>query len=332
MDEVGGLGGGVDRRRDGPGAGEAWSDALFAEKGHDFGPVPRGATVRHDFVLTNRLQEPITILDIRASCGCTTGKASTSTVAPGQAAVVEAVMDTKNFVGPKATTLFVNVATAGGRQAEARLNVSATILSDVVLNPGTIDFGAVAKGQTPTKVLTVDRVGLPSWRAERMVSACRAINASLVETTRNATTVGYTLTVSLKPDAPSGTIRDEIRILTNDRETASIPILVTAQVRGDLSVKPSLLPLGNATSAGGVQGRFLVTSSKPFAIQAVEGSGDGFRVGLTDNARKTLHVVTVSYRPEEGTTRGDLRHVFRIVTDLPGEPPVEVAATLHVDP
>src|SRR5229473_163192 len=38
-----------------------WADRLFTEQGHDFGPVPRGAKVRHAFALTNRLSEPVTI-------------------------------------------------------------------------------------------------------------------------------------------------------------------------------------------------------------------------------------------------------------------------------
>ncbi len=62
-----------------------WADALFAERSFDFGPVPRGARVKHDFVLTNRLAEPVTILGLRPSCGCTSGKASTSVVNPGAA-------------------------------------------------------------------------------------------------------------------------------------------------------------------------------------------------------------------------------------------------------
>ncbi len=218
----------------GPAAAAGWADALFSERGHDFGPVPRGAKVQHDFILTNRLGEAITIVNIRASCGCTSGKASASQVPPGQAAIVEAEMDTRNFVGPKATALFVTVRTAGGREAEVRLGVSSTILSDVVLNPGTIDFGTVARGQTPTQTLTIDRVGMPDWRAERMVSASRSIHAALVETVRKASSVSYTLTVTLKPEAPAGLIRDEIRILTNDPETASILVLVSAQVRGEL--------------------------------------------------------------------------------------------------
>jgi hypothetical protein len=316
----------------GPVRAAGWADRLFNESGHDFGPVPRGAKVRHAFVLTNQFTEPVTVVDVRASCGCTTGRATASLVQPGQSAAVEAEMDTRNFVGKKSTVLTVSVVTAGGREGEVRLGVSSTILSDVVLNPGTADFGLVPRGQTPSQVLTIDRVGLPTWRVERMVSNCKAIDATMVETTRNGSGVGYRLTVSIKPDAPAGLVRDEIRLITNDHETPVFPIQVTATVRSDLSASPTLLALGHVTSAGGAQGRFLVRASKPFTIQAIEGAGDGFTVTADDASPKTVHLVTVAYKPEEGKTRGDLRKVFRVQTDLPGEPPLDLTAILHVDP
>jgi hypothetical protein len=317
----------------GAGASAAsWAEGLFSEQAYDFGPVPRGGKFHHEFVLANRLGEPLTILNIRASCGCTTGRTTASQVAPGQSAVIEAEMDTRNFVGPKATVLYVTLVTAAGQESEARLGISANILSDVVLNPGSIDFGAVVRGQSPSLVLTIDRLGLPSWKVERMVSSCRALSGQLVETARKDATVQYTLTVALKPDTPAGVLRDEIRLLTNDPETASIPIPVTASIRGDLVATPSVLALGRVTSAGGAQGRFLVRASKPFTIMSVEGSGDGFSVAPLDPARSTAHMLTVIYRPEDGRTRGDLRHTFRVVTDLPGEPALDLIATCHVDP
>ena len=309
-----------------------WADSLFTEKAHDFGPVPRGGKVRHDFVLTNRLNEPLSIADVRASCGCTTGRAKTSMVAPGQSAVIEAEMDTRNFVGPKATTLFVTLVSASGRQGEARLGVSSNILSDIVMNPGTVDFGTLSRGQTPNQVLTIDRIGAPNWRVERMVSSSRVLNATLTETGRKGASVSYTLNVSLKADAPPGVLRDEIRLLSNDPETRTIPILVTAMVRGELTAKPSSLALGNVTSSAEAQGRFLVMGSRPFAIRSIEGTGDGFQVGPIDPKAKPVHVITFTYRPEEGTSRGDVRHVFRVLTDLPGEGPLDVTATLHVEP
>ena len=224
--------------------------------------------------------------------------------------------------------------TASGREAEVRLSVSSLILADIVLNPGTIDFGSVDRGQTPRLSLTIDRLGAPEWRVDRMVTGCRAIEGAVVETSRSPVGVTYTLTVSLKPDAPAGMIRDEIRILTNDPESPGIPVQVTAMVRGELSATPTVLSLGRVASASpsGTQGRFLIRGSKPFAIVSADGSGDGFTLSTDDNNRKPMHVVTVNYRPEEGTTRGDLRHTFRVLTDLPGEPPVDLTATLHVDP
>jgi hypothetical protein len=309
----------------------SWADSLFSESGYDFGAVPRGGKVRHTFVLTNRLAEPITIVNVRASCGCTQGQANASLVPPGQQATIEAEMDTRNFVGAKSTTLFVSLLTASGKEAEARLGVNAMIMSDIVLNPGSIDFGAVARGQAPSQVLTIDRIGMSAWRAQRMVSPSRVLNATLVEAKRTDEAVGYLLTVSLKPDAQAGIVRDEIRILTNDPEAPSIPIQVTALVRGELSASPRILSLGRVSSAGPVQGRFLIRASKPFGIRSVDGAGDGFQVNPIEPGSRTVHVVTVSYRPEEARTRGDLRRSFRVVTDLPGEEPLELTATLHVD-
>jgi hypothetical protein len=313
-------------------AAAGWADGLFTELAHDFGPVPRGAKVRHAFAFTNRLAEPITVLDVRASCGCTTGAASTRVVAPGQSAVVEAEMDTRNFVGRKATVLYVSFATSGGRESEVRLGVSSTILSDVVLNPGSIDFGLVTRGETPTLSLTIDRLDAPGWRVQRMVSACKAIDATLTETARDGRSVSYLLKVSMLPQAVAGAVRDEIRLMTNDAETPVFSVPVTATIRGDLTASPAVLSLGVAPSSGGAQGRYLLRASKPFTVRAVEGQNEGFHVTVDDQTAKAVHILTVSFRPEESTLRGDLRHSFRVHTDLPGEAPADLTATIRAEP
>lgn len=309
-----------------------WADACFGALSHDFGAVPRGAKVRHNFVLTNRLNEPITILNVRASCGCTTGRATSPVVPPGQSAAIEAEMDTRNFVGKKATVLYVTLVNSAGREGEVRLGVSSTILSDIVLNPGTIDFGVVGRGQTPTLALSMERVGMAHWEVHRMISTCKAIDATLSETGRDDRTVAYALKVSLRPDAPAGVIRDEIRLLSNDPDAPVFAVQVTAILRGDLSASPSVLALGQATSTAEAQGKFLVRSSRAFTVRAIEGEGNGFKASVDDDSSKPVHIVTVSYKPDPGQARGDLRHVFRLHTDLVGEPPLDLPATLHAMP
>ncbi len=121
--------------------------------------------------------------------------------------------------------------------------------------------------------------------------------------------------------------------MTNDSETASIPVLINGQVKGDLSASPSLLTIGSlAASSPAMQGKVIVRASKPFSITRIDGQGDGFTLAAADATKKPLHVVTLTYNPKTGTTRGDLHKTFRIVTDLPGEPPLDVAATVHVEP
>lgn len=312
-----------------------WAQSLFSENGINFGPVPRGAKVRHNFVLTNRLNEVITILDVRASCGCTSGQASASQVAPGGQAVIEAQMDTRNFTGVKATTLTVTLVTASGQQGEARFGVQSNILPDVVLNPGSVDFGLVAKGATPQQVVSIERLGNPNWQFTRLIASeafCRVVDAKLQPSYRNNQGVGYNLVVSLKPDAPAGLVRDEIRLLTNDPQTPNVPILVTAQIQGSLTATPASLSLGNITSAAGAQGRYIVRANRPFTIREILGNGDGFTLTAPDATPRTLHVLTLAFSPEATTMRGDLRHTFRVVTDLADEAPIDLTATARVAP
>ena len=317
----------------GASAGAAgWADGLFSEQAHDFGPVPRGAKVRHAFVLTNRSNESVSVLNVRASCGCTSGRATAAVVRPGETAAVEVEMDTRNFVGKKATVLYVTLANASGREAEVRLGVSSNILSDVVLNPGTVDFGNVGRGQAVSQTLTIDRVGMPDWRVERMVSSCKVIDARLTETLRNETNVGYLLRVTLRADAPAGVVRDEIRLLTNDPEARVVPVQVTANLRGEVSASPALLSMGRVAPGGGAQGTFLVRASRPFAVRSVEGDGGGFKATVDNAEARPVHLVTVRYNPEAEASRGDVRRVFRVHTDVPGEPPVDLTTSLQVAP
>lgn len=310
--------------------GQTWADPLIPQRMHDFGPVPRGAKVQHDFGLTNRLAAPISITSLRASCGCTSGKADRSLVGPGESATITAIMDTRSFVGPKSTTLFVTVATTSGETAEIRLGVTSNILADTVLNPGTIEFGTISRGQRVERQLTIDHVGQPGWRITKMTSTNPALDGGLHETTRSADSVTYLLKLALKPDAPVGPIREEIIIQTNDPTHVRIPVLVSGTVRGQLTASPAVLSLGNVTSSDGVKGRVVLRSSTPFMITKIEGQGDGFRVRPDTDSPRNVHLVEISYDPAANSEAGDLKRVFKVSTDLPGEPPVELTTTLHV--
>ncbi|HEY5370343.1 MAG TPA: DUF1573 domain-containing protein [Hanamia sp.] len=59
------------------------------ETEYDFGKIPQGKPVTHDFVFTNTGKTPFALDNVRASCGCTTPEWTKDTVAVGATAVIK---------------------------------------------------------------------------------------------------------------------------------------------------------------------------------------------------------------------------------------------------
>ncbi len=74
---------------------------------YDFGEILEGLAVVHTFVVQNVGDEPLTIDDIRVSCGCTTTSLAKSTLEPGESVDLEVTFDTAGFGGKMAKNIYV---------------------------------------------------------------------------------------------------------------------------------------------------------------------------------------------------------------------------------
>ena len=95
---------------------------------HDFGEVVYGDVARHDFTIRNAGDEPLEILQLSTSCGCT--KASVPedqmTVAPGASAVMTVTFDPAvhkddSDVGEVTRIIYVRTNESGADEREARI-------------------------------------------------------------------------------------------------------------------------------------------------------------------------------------------------------------------
>lgn len=66
---------------------------------HDSGRLFGVSAVTHGFIISNLGDEPLSILDVRTSCGCTTTALSKSDLAPGESVELEVTVDLTNFSG-----------------------------------------------------------------------------------------------------------------------------------------------------------------------------------------------------------------------------------------
>jgi hypothetical protein len=59
------------------------------ETAHDFGKIPQGKPVFHNFEVTNTGSEPMVIINIQTTCGCTTPEWTKGPIAPGATSIVK---------------------------------------------------------------------------------------------------------------------------------------------------------------------------------------------------------------------------------------------------
>jgi len=315
---------------------EPWANKLFKTKGsisHDFGTVPRGAQLKYTFSMKNIWRVPIQITDVRVSCGCVTFTPEKKADAPLKDRLEKVVvlqpneegslsinMDARRFTGAKTVIIFVTL----GPEfvSTAALRVSAVARQDVVFNPGTVNFGIVQRGETPSQVLDVEYSGTLDWRITEVVKNSAApFKLSVEELYRErparfrAGRVGYRFSVTLKPDAAAGPFKQEIVLKTNDPASPTLSAGIEGTIQASLSVAPGNIRM-NDLKVGATRTRnVIVSGSRAFRVLSVDGMGDGVTIEIPDRAASS-HILTVRCQP---TKTGDVRKQLIIHTDLDGE-------------
>lgn len=297
----------------------AWANKLFNnETSHDFGVVPRGAQLKHSFKLTNIYKVPLEITNMRVSCGCVTPTKSANIIQPGETAYIHINMDGTRFTGAKSVTIYVTV----GPQfvSTASLVVTANARTDVVFNPGEIDFGAVNRGQTASRPIDVEYAGSFDWRVVEIVkSSTSPFELQVQELPRKVTTFptkGYRITATLKPNAPAGPFKQEVILKTNDPASPVLTFVVSGNIRASLNVAPNPISLAGLKVGESLGKKIVVTGAAPFRITGIEGAGDGVTLEVSSNAASTTHILDLKIEPR---VAGDISKTLILRTDMDNE-------------
>jgi len=290
----------------------AWADKLFGgTTSHDFGVVPRGAQLKFSFKMTNIYKVPLTITDIRSTCGCMTTKPSVKTLRPQESATLDINMDAARFNGQKTVKIFVTVGPE--YVSTATLTASANARQDVVFNPGEIDFGSVAAGKTNTKQIDVEYAGNHDWRVVEIVkNGAAPFDLKVEELPVKFRGRGYRLVATLKADAAAGPFKQEVILKTNDQETPVLSFFVQGNIQGGgLAVTPKAVNLGDVKVGATETKKIVVRSGQDFQIASIGGLGNGLTATIPNRTAAT-QIVELRYAP---TQAGPLRQELVIRTE-----------------
>jgi hypothetical protein len=274
---------------------QEWAEKMFNKLDHDFRTVARGADTVHKFEVTNLYKQDMVLTGVRSSCGCTSPSIEPANGKPAEngsvvlktheKAFIVARFNTRTHVGQKGATLTVSFGSPYA--AEVQLHVHGNIRSDVVFNPGHIEFGEVNEGEPKEQKVTVQYAGRPTWEIVDVTNDNDNFEVELLEAERTGGRVAYNLVVRLKSNLPA--------------------------VRPEFSVTPSQLVLGEIAPGAVVTKKIVVRGKEPFKIVDVDCGEDCFDFKPDNDQAKKVHFVDVTFRA--GEQPGKLQTPIRIVTD-----------------
>ena len=308
--------------------GQQWAKDMFETTSHEFGSLARGAKAEFEFVLTNIYTEDVHISGVRSSCGCTSVRIGKPLLKTYEKGAIVASVNTRKFTGRKGATITVTLDKPF--PATVQLHVSSHIRSDVVFEPGSVQFGAVDHGTEVEKSVTVTCSGRRDWRIVDVTSTNPHLSAEVDETKRGRGQVAYELLVRLDDDLPPGQLHDYLMLVTNDGNSPQIPLAVEGVVESGITVSPASLFMGVLEPGQEVSKQLVVRGKKPFRIVSVTCDGGSFEFDTsTQTEPKTLHLIPVKF--VAGTKPGKVLQTIRIETDS-GEITPELSAYAVVAP
>lgn len=106
---------------------------VFADTRHDFGNSAENADngiVVHEYTFTNNSTQPVAIVTVTASCGCTKPEYTKKPVAPGQEGKVTVKFNKRGQRGEVNKDIKVRFRSADGKSDKVTLRLSGVVIPD----------------------------------------------------------------------------------------------------------------------------------------------------------------------------------------------------------
>ena len=290
---------------------QQWANQMFESTIHDFGAVSRNAKAEYAFTFENKYQEDLHIASVRSSCGCTKPIVSNPIVRPGERGEVLAQFNTRSFIGQKSA--LITVVLDQPYYAEVQLTVTGKIRSDIVTDPGEVQFGEVPIGQQRAVTVKISYAGRPDWKILDVRGQSDHLEVRLDQEPAGGNIITYSMSVKLKETAPAGEMQEEIVVVTNDRQNDKFSLPVKANIRPPISISPAIVSLGSVTAQSVAKDRIIVRGDKPFAITEIvcEDSRVQFQV---PSGERPIHIVPFTFTADGRT--GEIREQVVVKTSL----------------
>lgn len=286
--------------------------AVVVEPIKEAGTVPKGEKVVHAFQIRNEGDAPLSITDVRASCGCTVAKYDL-TVLPGQTGQVRVELDTSTFNG--AIAKGVTVYTSDTDNPQFELTVRAKVEPYIFVKPGYARFISVQGEKEGTIAQTLwasDGAAMDVTQVESPYPFLRVAyrEAKQEERVPDATGKQWRVEMTLDSDASVGALTEYVAVHTNHHKQKLVQIPVSGFVRPVIAFTPPKGDFGSVELKGPFQKSFNVRNfgSAPIRLSEPTTSVSGLQAKLEaiDEGREYQLQLTLNPEMVKGPFNGKI--------------------------
>ena len=299
---------------------QSWADNMFAIKSHNFGNVPLLSDTQYGFVVHNTTPQDVRIASVSSSCTCAEAWAPTKTIKSGEKGEIIVKINTSGQHKQRKSST-ITVTFDRPRAAHVQLEVTVYIRPDIVLSPGSVNFGTIREGQKVVKTVQLHYAGNPNWQLVGIDKANKNpyIHAGAVPlaNSENNREITYNIQVTLSDKAPPGYVREILRFITNDQNSVALELPVNGFVMDALVAKPSPFQFGSIAPGETVTKYLVLRASQPFRIRSVRCPDDRRFIFSPSDQTSSVHIiaVTLTSRQEHAENVARTIHVDTTLED-----------------
>lgn len=237
---------------------------------YDFGSVVRGAVVAKEFSIQNHGSSRLDIALVKTSCGCSAVFLEGQTVMPGGTTRLNVEFDSSDFLGKVHKTVFIY--SNDPQNPEYRLTFTATVASIITAQPDRLYLGTLRSLKGDGKDFPF-KVSLLSAKADiaDLEFNRRMFNVACESRLQQDNGYEYNCRLTVKPDIPVGSIKEELIIHTNIPEQPHFKMQIFGIFKDGYKVLPMLVDYAKLSSHQKAQKTVTIkrTDGKPFNILKV---------------------------------------------------------------